>query len=532
MQLSRSSEGAVAPTIALSLFALIAAGGIAFDYARMATLDSELQSAADQAALAAASQLDGEDGACLRAAAAAKNMLLNKTLLANDTTATAITIADEPDCDSTGMIRFWKDIEKTDPADSDADAKFVEVQVDPRTAIFALTPVVGAMSSGALNATAFAGMGEAYCKTPPVMICNPQETSTDTDFDPSALIGKGLRLVSVGGGTGGWAPGNFGYLDTGGGSNGAPGLREALGWGNPPGDCITADGVDTKPGATVTVTDSINTRFDVYDGNSSCPTGGSCPSSINSLKDVRRPANANGGNKCKMHNAGWQLPANYYGQGTVPSSATAAMADTVIPDAMGHPRDMCHAAPTTATGACIGPIGTGNWDRDAYFRTNYRRGNATRWSSSEWKTNTGLTSTATRYQVYLWEIEHIGDSIDGVTVLGPSPPGATGAALVGYGSPVCSPTEGYGAGTVPDDENPDRRKITVAVANCLDESVNGSSNDIAVKDWLEVFMVEPSLNRSRTNAGDVYVEVIGTLVNPTDEGSVQLVHKSVPYLIE
>jgi len=38
---------------------LIAAGGIAFDYARLAAMDTELQQAADQAALAAVTQLDG-----------------------------------------------------------------------------------------------------------------------------------------------------------------------------------------------------------------------------------------------------------------------------------------------------------------------------------------------------------------------------------------------------------------------------------------------------------------------------------------
>ena len=48
------NSAAVAPTVALSLFALIGAGGIAFDYARLASLDTELQNAADQAALAAA----------------------------------------------------------------------------------------------------------------------------------------------------------------------------------------------------------------------------------------------------------------------------------------------------------------------------------------------------------------------------------------------------------------------------------------------------------------------------------------------
>ena len=41
-------DGAVAATVALSLFALIAVGGVAFDYARMASLDTD-SNAADQA---------------------------------------------------------------------------------------------------------------------------------------------------------------------------------------------------------------------------------------------------------------------------------------------------------------------------------------------------------------------------------------------------------------------------------------------------------------------------------------------------
>ena len=43
-KLRRDLNAAVAPTVALSLIGLIAAGGIAFDYARMAGLDTELAS--------------------------------------------------------------------------------------------------------------------------------------------------------------------------------------------------------------------------------------------------------------------------------------------------------------------------------------------------------------------------------------------------------------------------------------------------------------------------------------------------------
>ena len=82
--LLKNSDGAVGPTIALSLVGLIAAGGIAFDYARLASMDTELQNAADQAALAAVTQLDGTSGATTRAIAAAQSLLANETRFAND----------------------------------------------------------------------------------------------------------------------------------------------------------------------------------------------------------------------------------------------------------------------------------------------------------------------------------------------------------------------------------------------------------------------------------------------------------------
>lgn len=524
--------GAVASTVGLSLFALIAISGVAFDYARMASLDTELQNAADQAALAGVSQLDGLTGACARASAAARALITNRTLMANEaSSAREIAIPNEPACDAIGSIRFYEDEAKTIAATNDGNAKFMEVSVTPRTAIYALTPIVAAFSSGPLNATAFAGLGSAICKTPPVMICNPQETGSNTSFDVASFIGVGIRNVSVGNGSGAWVPGNFGYLQNLGGSNGAPGLREALGWNAPPGNCVKATGVDTKTGASVSVTDALNTRFDIFDGNVSCPSGGSCPASINSVKDLVRAANASGNNSCKLHNSGWGLGTSYYGSGTMPSSATVAMPDTSIPAAMGHPRDMCHAVDPATAGACTGPVGNGLWDRDAYFRVNYRRSDGTRWSSSEWQANTGLGATPTRYQVYEWEIAHLDQVIDGVTVLGANPDGASGNTPVAYGKSICSAPEGFPPIT-PDPAKPDRRKLSVAVINCIQHGVNGHSTNVPVKEWLDVFLVEPSLNRDRTNSGDIYIEVIGRTNNATNEGAVQLVKKSVPYLIE
>ena len=523
-QLIVNRDGAVAPTVALSLLGLIVAGGVAFDYARLASMDTELQNAADQAALAAASQLDGKSGACSRASAAAVGMVSNFTLMANDGSQPPIVVTSEASCDATGNIRFWQDKAKTTAADSNANANFVEVIVNSRTAKRTLTPIVAAfVSDSQVSARAFAGLGEAICKVPPLMFCNPAETGPTSDFNVASYIGTGLKLVQGGGGA--WAPGNFGFLDHAGGSNGDTGLREDLGWVSPPGECQPETGVDTKPGVNA-VDDAINTRFDIYDGNTSCVGSGSCPASINSVKDVVRAADASGGNACKLHSQGWHEVASA-GQ-YLPTDPANYMPDTTTPQAMGHPRDMCHAVPTGTAGACTGPFGDAKWDRDAYFRVNYNG-----WTHAEWMANTGLGANATRWQVYNWEIANRGTSVGGVTVLGSRIASGSGASAdTSYGLPQCSSGQGFGTGTVPSTTAVDRRRFSVAVINCQSAGVSGNSTGVPVIRWVDVFLVEPSIDRARTDKKQLYVEVIGETQTVDTSGAIQTVKKSVPYLIE
>jgi Flp pilus assembly protein TadG len=553
-RLLKSSSGAVAPTVALSLFGLIAVGGVAFDYARMAGMDTELQSAADQAALAAAGQLDGQAGACARAAAAASALVSNQTLFANESGGTRlIGVENENTCDATGAIQFYQSYDKDSdtpgpPATDDSNAKVVIVSVNPREAFFALTPIVAALRSGNIGAKAVAALGSAICKMPPVMICNPAETAGNTSFNPSDYVGDGLRLTSVGNGSGIWAPGNFGYLDTQSGVNGAPGLREALGWDSPPGECVSTDGVDTKPGATVTVTDAMNTRFDIFQNdNTSCPSGGTCSPSINSTKDVVRPGNSS---SCKFVNngQGWQLPSNYYGSGNYPAlgSTPGPLPASFTPTSMGTPRDECHAV--SSNGSCTnGRIGDGIWDVNAYFRTNYRRSDGTYWVSGtgtgSWQANTGLSPSAprvipgtttpnpayaSRYNVYNWEIQHRGQVIDGVSVLGSRIASGTGPnALTSFGTSQCA------AGQIPEATVPDRRRVSVAVVNCSANGVKGNVTGVPVEKWIDVFLVEPSLSRERTSDGDMYVEVIGeSVAGGSGSTAGQVIRHDVPYLIK
>lgn len=120
-RLLKDESGATAATFGLALFGLVAIGGLGFDYSRLAGMDSELQNAADQSALAGASQLDGRNGACLRASAAATTMVSNLTVLANDGAGSSVAITAEPGCDALGNIRFYRDKDKTQAATSDSN---------------------------------------------------------------------------------------------------------------------------------------------------------------------------------------------------------------------------------------------------------------------------------------------------------------------------------------------------------------------------------------------------------------------------
>lgn len=510
---------------------LIVAGGIAFDYAQMASLDTELQNAADQAALAAASQLDGQPEACERAVAAARALVTNRTVVSNDGKGSPLTIVASGVCggdtgitDAAGAsIRFFQNATKTTPSTDDSNAKFVLVTVDPRKVRYALTPIGGAFSSGDMRATAFAGLGEAICNTPPVMICNPAEPTGNTDpaygFSSGSLQGKGLLLVSVGGGGGSWAPGNFGYLKTSSDvSNPVLQLKQAMGWTSVPGNCQPTTGVNTRTGANTPVTDSINTRFDLEEnggpGGGACPNGGLCPPSVNSVKDLVRPAN--GGN-CGQS---WQEPNSPY----MPISATDDI--TTFPDAMGLPRDKCHAVEGIA-GACD-KVGDGNWDRNAYFRVNY--GCTTQ---AQWENPLNYGPTPSRYQVYKWEIANKGSNLCSRTVGAPRIVSGSGAnALTDYDAPVCTPP-----GVTPGPTTPDRRRISAAVVNCQAQNVGGSSTNVPVLQWIDLFLVEPSFTRQRngkqrsTGQQDVYVEVIEDTTSSSN-ASLQVVKKAVPYLIE
>lgn len=518
-----NSRGAVAPTVALSLFALIGAGGIAFDYARLVNMDTELQNAADQAALAAASQLDGMDGACARAAAAASTLIANTTRFANDGSGLQVTIADESECDQVGNVKFYTSKAKDDTSTiTDSEARFVEVTVGGRTARYAFTPIVAAFSSGSITASAFAGLGSAVCGAVPFFVCSPDEPigNTDPNLPSDIPEGTGIGLLESGGT---WGPGNFGFLDQLG--RGANGVKEALSSNALYDECLPTDNVTTETGQMSSFRASFNMRFDMPGTGGSCPDG-PCSPSTNVRKDLVRKAN----------NCSWQeapAPAASYASQRYRPTSNAPLPSSITPAFMGMPRDICHSV--SETGVCTdGRIGDGIWDRAAYFRSHH--------PGVDWVADPALGPNVTRYKTYLWEAEQ--EALHPNTTLA-SRQSSVDTSLSSYSKPVAGRC--LAPGIAPDVNGSDRRRVTAAVVNCRTVSVSPGLNGkktIPVAGYIDVFLVEPSVDRTKcsdntkdcktkvTNANDVYVEVIGAAGSGSGGSAGQITRRDVPYLIE
>jgi hypothetical protein len=130
--------------------------------------------------------------------------------------------------------------------------------------------------------------------------------------------------------------------------------------------------------------------------------------------------------------------------------------------------------------------------------------------------------SVSRYDVYKWEMRNTATTID-------TPRLVAGTALKSYSSPVCR------GSVTPSATVPDRRRISVAVINCNAQDLKGAATNVQVRKWVDVFLVEPAIQRGngptqRSTNGDIYVEVIGvTATGGSADNAVT--RRDVPYLI-
>jgi len=490
-RLRDDQNGAVAPTVALSLIGLIAAGGLAFDYAHLARLDTELQQAADQAALAAATQLDGQSGACSRAAAAAASLLSNQSRFANDGGGGAVIVNSESTCDASGSVRFYQSYdESTDTpgtaATQDKDAKVVIVAVNGRKAKYAWTPIVGVFESGTIGAQAVATLSSSICKVPPLMFCAP-----NTSFPGASDIGRGVMLEPGSGSA--WVAGNYGYLDFG---NGASGTSTNLGSNNQTASCTDATtGVPTEPGNQASVTKALNSRFDLYPPSASAcdpSTGNFCPAE-DVVKDMSRTE------VYKVDGTATTVPANP-GCGAAGGTVSDFAYDSTV-TALGRDSDQASCA---ANQNCI-KFGNKAWNKTEYALANYGM------TADALATAVGKsTAEMKRWDVYQWELKdkparlprrllNPGDAPDA------KPRGKSGVVEYTFTNRCAYAQPINGTAVVAGPAQKDRRTLSVAVVDCTGQT--GKFNSKILR-FVDLFLVQPSLDRTLTSKDQIYAEIV------------------------
>lgn len=503
-KLARDEGGAIAPLYALALFGLIGMAGVGFDYARVMALDTELQNAADQAALAAATQLDGRSDSIIRAKQAvddyfakAGGSYVNITRLS--------TIDDDNDGNTRPIAKvsyaFWEDYTNDAPdkpvAESAADsskAEVVQVTIANRSLQYALTPVVGAIV-GTAGASAMATIESAFCKVPPLMMCVPNSgfgANDATGKSPDRGTGVMLHMLpnnKVAGSTDTTdaedevlAPGLFGFLDFPYPKPAGAKTNESLGW-EVTGSSCTGETVDSEPGVRSPEAGALSTRFDI---DSNCLTNGSyCPAQNTTKNRVYRYTTNKTLSNCTTDMIGQNVvagDAKGKSDGWVRKEDDANL--TSVPS-RGYSRDSSHT----------NNIGNKNWDLAAYFATNYG-------STVGTVTGNALGTDATRYDVYKWELQNptklVPRMVKSVT------DGKSNTYYCAFPTPI-----GKNVGTTLPSSGKDRRVLSIAAVDCT--GLHGRS-PVDILRYIDVFLVEPPL--TGTDDKEFYIEVIGESTLP------------------
>ncbi|MCK5384935.1 MAG: hypothetical protein KAJ29_05110 [Alphaproteobacteria bacterium] len=451
---------------------LMAFTGLVFDVGRIFNLHSQAQAYADEVALAAAAELDGESGSIQRAIRAVvgdgqRDSMIDsgfRLTLSGDNavnieslTFLSALAADPADPDTRQPLAgdtklcTWTGGTSDCIADDDAQAAFVLATTSIETEDFHLFPIAGAfvpnmIDQASVQPQALAGFIREVCNIPPMAICNPDE-------DPgggggfTARPGQQILLQAQGGGGATWTPGNFGFLDlTGLGENecsggGANYLRCILGLVNPNTQCLSAD-VDFSPGNTNSADVGINVRFDIYD--TPLQTEFNNPSFASDENVIKGALFTN----CKT------TPKNSDDPQTVPLPNDI---DISVDNRIGD-------------GVTLEQL-------DDYWAANHN--GAVR-----------PAEVTTRYEAYQYEIAN--------TIPDES------ATLGEDGNPTCSSSP-----------LADRRRIVVAAVNCIEHGViNGNESGIPVTTFIEMFIT----NYVNPDDHNIYAEVISVVEPGSDDG--------------
>jgi len=273
--------------------------------------------------------------------------------------------------------------------------------------------------------------------------------------------------------------------------------------------CVENNGtVEAEEGNKAEIPNALNTRFDIYpnsDNNYGCKEDGSfCPVE-NTRKDQAReekwewknqtPGDIPSRPACDpglSSTTGNPTPKiNVSDWDSIPSSSLPAASKM-----QGFPRDDCHYSGNCAEGN----FGNGAWARSAYLA-------AMPFGASV------PDSATTRFQIYEWEKDPDNAALDPILVNSGDSHGEScnGGKCTYTWTNYCAYPSPINADAPVRDK--DGRILTIAAVDCA-HSV--SSHEFRVLKWIDVFLVEPSLDRTipYTRKDQIYGELIGEAERP------------------
>lgn len=300
----RGERGSVLTYTVLSVLFLFLAVGLGVDLSHLYSVKTELQNAADAAALAGASALllPDENKIATATDRAVETMNKNKFNFNNEQFDEVMSKADQR-----ALVKFAVNLDgpyfDEETAAGMDQIRFVTVETPsvPVNVFFSI-PILGLTRT--MTTTATAGLSvnsNVFCNFVPIAViegtfggglgwldtngdgarsyaddCNPPANAEECDPNVAFCPGCKYKMVA---GPGAWqdtSPGNYQALDAG---SGAKDLKLAIAGGTT--NCITSDDeakfiTETEPGRmTGPISKGLNTRFDIYK-NSDCPPGMTC----------------------------------------------------------------------------------------------------------------------------------------------------------------------------------------------------------------------------------------------------------------
>jgi len=372
--LAREQQGAIAPIFAVLLPVLLMFAALAVDVGRAYALRTELEIAVDAAALAAASQLDGQPGAGARAIAAANGALTENSVRLAAQAENNIAVRQQDLCFMIVAGGSCLDA-------NDQRVRAVKVTLQPRTLNLSFG-VFANLQSLSVDASATASFGTFVQPPPPptipLAVCRE---ALPAGFDPAVNVGRSLLLRRRG--TNGTATGNYVLI------------RPASSWTDAQAlDALGRVSVDLGPtsapivgNATSTVLAQwLNVRFDIFRGaTSTLNTNSAFVPSLNSIIGT------------------FVLKDNVTGRcSTIPEPSDSTRRPLGCGGSkwnwMGLPCD--GNLLSSASG-----LGSGTWSSSDYLNEVHGGVGASNWSAYGPARSSG--SGPTRFQVYNWELEQL-----------------------------------------------------------------------------------------------------------------------------